>query len=128
MFEVLMVCFAVVLAAAALGVALLATSGYAVDRNQFSAWMKTCDARIEALVRESAKRSPETLAAAVDDLRAALDVSRASNRKEFGSLWGRLGGRRPTDGAIGLGAHQIDERDGAFDALLDLQSRPPAGH
>lgn len=79
--------------------------------------------RMDSMSLLIAKTTPETLRAEVDDLRGALDVLRASNRKEFGSLWGRLGGKPDTAGALPTQR----EVDGSFAALLDLQSRPPSG-
>lgn len=69
--------------------------------------------------------NPNKLRAELDDLRAALDVIRASNRREFGSLWGRLGGRGRQasiiDGDTGLPLSGDDE----VDAMLALQSAKP---
>lgn len=68
-------------------------------------------------------RSNATLQATIDDLRGAIDVLRASNRKEFSSLWGRLGGRpvRTID-AEGI---EMPQGNSQFEALLELQSKPP---
>lgn len=79
--------------------------------------------RIEAAVERTTNSK---LAAEVDALRGALDVYRASTRKELGALWGRLGGRGATLDAevthVGNGAVAADDE---LQALLQLQSAPP---
>jgi hypothetical protein len=86
---------------------------------------------LERLVAELlAKKDPAAVAAQIDDLRGALDLVRASTRKELGSLWGRLGGKPakwdemvPRTGVI----EAVTTNGSDFEALLDLQQRPPAG-
>lgn len=81
--------------------------------------------RIEGAVE---KTTNSKLAAEVDALRGALDVYRASTRKELGALWGRIGGRGAT-----IDSYAIPAGNGAYsgdpelDELLRLQSAKPAG-
>jgi len=77
------------------------------------------------LAQKVEQHSNATVLSHIDDLRGAIDVLRASNRKEFSSVWGRLGGRPPREEtAAPIAAQRVD--DGSFEALLDLQSAPPA--
>lgn len=80
--------------------------------------------RIEGAVERT---TSSKLAAEVDALRGALDVYRASTRRELGALWGRLGGRSAViEGEfthVGNGAPAADDE---LQALLALQSAPPA--
>ena len=86
MFIALMASFAFAIAVGALGATALLTSRVAALTN---AWA--------SIQRELKQSSTATISASiqaeVDDLRGALDVIRASNRRELGSLWGRLGGK-----------------------------------
>lgn len=116
MLAVLTGCSALVIAVAAFVVAALtlraASNGYAR--------MDSLSNRIALLGAEIEKRTPESLRAEVDDLRGALDTIRSSNRREFGSIWGRLGGRPPVEGrAEGRAAN-----DDSFEAMLQLQAAP----
>lgn len=118
MFAVLMAAFAFVMSVGALGVVLWTT--YALIAGE-----RAQDSRLAELAKELTKITPTSIAAEVDDLRGALDVIRASNRKEFGAIWGRLGGK-PASNAIET-TMRGSAPDASFEALLDLQSRPPAG-
>jgi len=119
MFAVLMATFALVIAVVALGGVLLITS-------RVAATWKATDSRLTNIRTEITNTSTAKLRAEVDDLRGALDVIRASNRKEFGALWGRMGGRgqnsgKVFDGASGLPLADDDE----LEAVLALQSAKP---
>lgn len=76
-----------------------------------------------------AERGPAALAAQVEELRGLVDVLRASNRREFGSLWKTIGraGLRRTDPTPDS-EPQVElpvANDDSFDALIKLQSTPP---
>lgn len=82
--------------------------------------------RCSKLSADVEKKSPATLRAEVDDLRGALDRVTASNRREFGALWGKLGPRTPArtfDGTTGLPLEGDDE----LEAVIALQSAKPVG-
>lgn len=84
--------------------------------------MDSIEQNLSILRQQVTNSSTTALKAEVDALVAAVDRHRASVRKELGSLWGRLGGRSEE--------RVIDTRQapsGDFEAMLDLQSRPPAG-
>jgi len=111
-----MAIFAFVIAAAALvGVWLIIS--------YLSARARGWESRLErhaADIQSLRTTTPSALGAEVDDLRAALETQRASNRKELGSLWARVGGR-PLSGEF------IETRqapNGDFEAMLALQSAP----
>lgn len=63
------------------------------------------------------------LAAEVDALRGALDVLRASNRREFSTIHGRLGGR-PRSVVI---EGELADADDEVAAMVALQTAKPAG-
>jgi hypothetical protein len=70
---------------------------------------------LETLVKAG---TPASLLAEIDDIRAAADMTRASNRKEFASLWGRMGGR----GHKAETFDTVQHANGDFEAMLTLQS------
>lgn len=117
MFEQLMVAFALVIAVAALGGVWLTISACNDGVRRMDSMMEL----VNELTKRTERTSNASVLAAVDDLRGALDVMRASNRKEFGALWGRLGGRSngrvlDPDGAV------VDDE---LAAVLALQSAKP---
>jgi len=79
--------------------------------------------RTESALKEMSvmltKSNPNTYRAVLDDLGAAIEQLRSSNRRELGALWGRLGGRRPA--ADGADVPTVD-----LDEMMRLQSAPPA--
>ena len=89
--------------------------------------------RLEALALRVAKldadvqvTTPTQLSAELDDIRAAIDISRSSLRRELGALWAKLGGKKES-GHEQFAVNRNAANDASFEALLDLQSRPPAG-
>lgn len=117
MYEASMVFFAIVILAGALVVALLTISASRSGVRR----MDSLAAHLAQLEAKMATTGNQELRAAVDDLAAALDVTRASNRREFGAIWGRLGGK-PRPDAITVASAANDD---SFEALLALQSTPP---
>lgn len=119
MFAVLMACFAVVIGVVALGAVALLIS-------RLSALARGWDFRLDQLEQKARTKEPAAVQAAVDDLRAALDVLRGSNRKELGALWARVGGRGPqreTFDTQKVGDTFVTERE--FEAMIELQRAPP---
>jgi hypothetical protein len=80
---------------------------------------------LEKLVVELADKVQKTsnaqLLAQIDELRGAMDLQRSSTRKELSSMWGRLGGRPQARDVIDT----YQAPSGDFEAMLDLQLRPP---
>lgn len=87
---------------------------------KLSAEVKRLDAAIE-------RTSNAKLAAELDALRGALDVNRASVRRELGSLWGRLGGRGHRATYVDAETGEAIDGDDEINAMLALQSAKPAG-
>jgi hypothetical protein len=73
-------------------------------------------ARLEA---ETRQKSPTALAARLEDLNAAVDSLAASQRKQFGRVWGTLGAERAAPNG-----HDRDAIDPELQALLALQTAP----
>lgn len=120
MFAALMAIFACVMSVAALGAAWLTISGY----KNGAARMDSLAAHVAKLETEVTKTSSAVLRAEVDALAGALDASRIANRREFGSIWGRLGGKREeTNGSV-VQTRQVG--DDSFEAMLALQSLAPS--
>jgi hypothetical protein len=77
------------------------------------------NARELAELRKSFEGStPAALAARIDDLAAAIEVTRATHRRELGKVWGTLGGGR---GDAGDPPAQVPT-DAEFEALIALQN------
>lgn len=78
--------------------------------------------RLNTTVQSSTRASPAAVTAAIEDLRTALAQVQATNRREFGAIWKRVGLSR---------AAAVEEvapkaaNDDAFDALIALQSADP---
>lgn len=137
MFQALMVTSAFVIGAAALVVALLTMSACAsISRRMASVdrWAGDVNHKLaqviptitEIVEGRISSTSQATLRAELDDLRGALDVIRASNRKEFGALWGRMGGRSSGQTSILNGeTGEPLQGDDELDALLALQRAKP---
>lgn len=102
----------------------------------YAVWTISETRRVQASLQDFTgrfeRRSNETLAAVerttnsklaaeVDALRGALDVLRASNRREFSTIHGRLGGRPPAGRVIE--AELVEDDDIA--AHIALQSAAP---
>lgn len=90
---------------------------------RLGAQLRELQIQLDTLEEQVGKSTPAALGAHIDDLRGAIDAMRAGHRKEFGALWGRLGGKPANGEPIQTQRMQ----DGSFEALLDLQGRPPAG-
>lgn len=75
------------------------------------------------LVSMAEKSGPNVLRGEVDDLAAALDKLRASNRREFGQLWARIGGPAREAKTFENGEPLSD--DDELEAVLALQSAQP---
>lgn len=121
MLEVSTVIFAVAISVAALGVAWSTISASAATALRQDARLTAHAQAIQKLRSEMATRTPTALTAELDDLRGALDVIRHSNRKEFGALWGKMGGRGANNGKVTT----HDEDDEELQALLALQQPGP---
>jgi len=76
---------------------------------------------LETVARSYKDTDNAQLSAEVDDLRGALDVIRSSNQRQFGAVWKRIGLDQKADDVIPT----VQTTNGDFQALLDLQSRPP---
>lgn len=114
MFALLMACSALVIAAAALG-------GLALLISRFAASARGWDSRLLKIAENMRTSTPSAFRAELDDLRAALDVIRASNRREFGSLWARVGAEKRESSS------GVQKPDADLETLLEFQARPPAG-
>lgn len=126
MFLASMAIFALVISVAALGVAWLTMSASAAGVTKLDSRIDLLQAATRALEQRAMKSAPETLRAELDDLRGALGVLSASNRREFGSLWGRLGGRGSNHGKIIDGDSGLPlEGDDEIEAVLALQRAQP---
>ena len=125
MFTALMAVFAVAISAAALGVAWLTISGSAAGVKKLESWARHANSELMKLKDRVDGTTNSKLKAELDDLRGALDVMRASNRKEFGSLWGKIGrganNGRVFDGATGAPLTGDDE----LEAVIALQTAKP---
>lgn len=124
MFAVLTAIFACVIAAAGLVGLVLLTSRLRALALGWDSRLGRHAIELQELRKIVNERTPTALRAEVDDLRAALDVIRASHRREFGSLWGRLGGKpngKVIDNDTGLALEGSDE----LEALLALQRAKP---
>lgn len=108
-----MAIFAVVISVGALGVALLTMSASARTERNTASWISHVNNQVKAT-------STATLAQQVDDLAAALDALRASNRKEMGKYWARLASFEE-----GPQHNHVDESGGDPDLqqMLDLQAQ-----
>lgn len=94
--------------------------------------IETLEKMCAQLIHSMQNSTTAALQAEIDDVRGAMDVMRASHRKELSAMWGKMGGR-PREGTkwddmtrqqplIDVPSNGTD-----FEALLDLQQRPPAG-
>jgi hypothetical protein len=115
--------FALVIAVAACGVGVLTISACADGVRRMDSMQRELTALAHA-----PKTTHAALSADLDDLRGALDTMRASNRKEFGSLWGRLGGRPRVAEIETIQATELSmgANDSSFEAMLALQASPPS--
>lgn len=107
--------FALVLVVVALGALGLLMSHVAALTRALAS-LSTRTALIE---QTTSKSAPAALAAGLEDLRGALGVMAASNRKQFGSLWARVGRQREPEYRDG---QPVDEEMGD---LLAFQSAAP---
>lgn len=128
MFEALMAISALAISVAALVVGRWTMSASAAGIRRLDSWAGHVNNRLTEISGRVTSTSTSQLRAELDDLRGALDVIRASNRKEFGALWGRMGGRgadraKTFDGATGLPLGDDDE----LEAVLALQAAKPVG-
>lgn len=90
-------------------------------------WHLKLHAEVKRLEGAVERTTNSKLAAEVDALRGAVDVMRNANRKEFGSLWARVG-RGPRASAFFDGMTGVPlEGDDEVNAMLALQSAKPAG-
>lgn len=122
----LMGTFAVVISVGALGVAWSIMSALRVIERRTDSTLRAHAAAIQGIRKELTTRTPAALKAEVDDLRGALDVIRASNRREFGAVWGKMGGRGSNNGRVLDGdTGQPLEGDDELAAVLALQSAKP---
>lgn len=120
MYAVLMGTFAFVMAAGALGGVLWIISA-----------LKNGEEQMDSLWNEIAalkKQSPTELGVQVADLAGALDALKVSNRREFGKLWGTMGGRTPDNVRENsildpYGAVANAPPDDHFDAMIALQGQ-----
>jgi len=125
MLEVLMGIFVFAMAAVVLGVALLTISACAGIERRTASLERAMALQTETLnviALKAEKTTSAALKAAVDDLAAALDASRASNRRELGRLWAKIGGERPTR-TFENGAAL--EGDDDLEALVAFQNAKP---
>jgi len=84
--------------------------------------------RVDSMIQNTAARSPAAVTAAIEDLRTALAQVQATNRREFGSIWKRLGLSRrppPVDEAEDDVRDIEPANDDSFTAMLALQSTDP---
>lgn len=103
--------FALVVSVSTLAVAVFTMSRCAAGK-------RATDLRIDVLANQIGNSSQTKLRTEVDDVRGALERVIATNRKELGSLWGRLGGRTN-------GAHKEAAADVEFQELIALQGSDP---
>lgn len=126
MSEALMVSFAVATLAVALVGGWSIMSALRDTERRMDSRLSAHAAAITQLRKEMAVKTPSALKADLDDLRGALDVIRASNRREFGALWGKMGGRGSNNGKVFDGGTGLPlEGDEELDALLALQTAKP---
>jgi len=119
-----MAVFAFVIGAVALAGLVLLTSRLAALALGWDSRLLEQRASIEKLRAAQERTSTATLRAELDDLRGALDVIRASNRRELGSLWAKVGGKpngRIFEHDTGLPL----AGDAELDAVIGLQSAKP---
>lgn len=121
MFLALMVGFALVMAVVALAGVASIISALADGRRR----MDSLATRLEAVAKTANSSMSAQLRSELDDLRGALDVMRASNRKELGGLWARVGGKREGHVFDGTNGRPLVEGDEELQALLALQSAKP---
>lgn len=92
-------------------------------------WLQVAalNARLTQLTSTAAARTPAAVTAAVEDLRTALAQVNATNRREFGAIWKRLGLARQVNVAENElpAANAPAANDDSFAAMLALQSAPP---
>lgn len=110
------------MAFSALALAVLALVVLALLMSRVSALTRGLDYRIDQLSETMRKSAHPQVVAELDGLRAALDVTTRSNRREFGKLWARIGGER-TETVAPNGAPAAN--DDTFAAMLALQGTPP---
>lgn len=126
MFEVSMVIFAVAMLAGVSVVARSITSELRATELRTESTLRAHAVAIQGLRKVTAMQTPAALKAELDDLRGALDVIRASNRKELGALWGKMGGRGSNNGKVfDNDTGQPLEGDDELQALLALQTAKP---
>lgn len=88
------------------------------------------NARLRLLENSTRERTPAVVTAAIEDLRTALASVNATNRREFGAIWKRLGLARAAAAPerqpnMFDGSGELIEGDEEFDALVALQKAKP---
>lgn len=121
---IISVCALVLAAAASVGVVWTILSIQQLGE-EGDALKALCELRSKQLEAAVERTTGSKLAAELDSLRGALDVIRASNRKEFGALWGRMGGRSAPSDAIDVPPEDYTD-DPEIAALLRFQNAPHA--
>lgn len=91
-------------------------------------WIRlaSVERRLDSLTNMTAARTPAAVTAAIEDLRTAVASINATNRREFGALWKRVGLSRAVaqaENELPLGGPAAN--DDAFTAMIALQSADP---
>ena len=117
--------FALVLAVVACGAVALTISALAQLKRATESQLGTLRNSLASVQAIAAKSSSTTLRTEVDDLRGALDVMRASHRREMASLWGRMGGRPRQTSMLDGDTGEPLTGDDELAAMVALQTAKP---